>query len=258
MSKWIRNKLPEFVRDVLRDFCLVSRLLEDAFDEHDHSGTLSFEFFQDFVGDEMNKGQIWRLKDTAHTLFRNEPEESVIGQYLDWSIGYIFHECMKLREDVYQQENYRPWFSSMQENYGLSPEERLVGKELLHLIDQTKESIKREVNRVRFILFHCRRLFILYLPRHGDNPLLARFFFDQEKLVKKVFKADFEALINAVYSGRPESMYLLAANSLRKGGWFDRAQQAVDRVTSIDPENNRALQEKKIIANRQQQLRSYI
>jgi hypothetical protein len=53
-------------------------------------------------------------------------------------------------------------------------------------------------------------------------------------------------------------MYLLAASSLRKGGWFDRAQQAVDRATSIDPEDNLALQEKKIIANMQKQLRSYI
>ncbi|MFP4168197.1 MAG: hypothetical protein ACLFSY_05030 [Desulfonatronovibrionaceae bacterium] len=255
MSKWIRNKLPEFVRDVLRDFCLVSRILETAFDEYDRKGVLSFTTFQDFVGDEMNKGQIWRLKDTAHTLFRNEPENSVIGQYLDLSIGYIFHECMKLREDVYQQENYRPWFQSMQRTAGLSPEERLVGKELLHLIDQTRESINREVNRVRFILFHCRRLFILYLPAHRDNPLLARFFFDHEEMVRKVFKADYNSLINAVYSARPESMYLLAASSLRRGGWFVRAQEAVDRVIKTEPDNKQALQEKETIARMKEQLK---
>ncbi|MFO7816521.1 MAG: hypothetical protein ACQES5_00275 [Thermodesulfobacteriota bacterium] len=258
MPRWIKNKLPEFVRDVLRDFCIVSRQLDTAFDHYDKSGDLSFSLFHELVGDEMDKGQIWRLKDTAHTLFRNDAEYSAIGRYLDWSIGYIFHECIKLREDIYQQETYRPWFHSMQKDNELSPEERLVSKELLHLIDQTRESIRREVNRVRFILFHCRRLFILYLPRHCENELLARFFFEQENLVRTIFKADYEELTRAVYPEHPEKMYLLAASSLRKGGWLERAEEAAQKSANINPRNKLLLQEKKIIANMKKQFGTHI
>ncbi len=254
MPRWIKNKIPEFVRDIIRDFCLVSRQLETAFDHYDQTSGISFDMFQDFVGDEMDKGQLWRLKDTAHTLFRNEGHTTVIGQYLDWSIGYIFHECMKLREDVYQQETYRPWFQSMQKNQELSAEERLVGKELLHLMEQTQESIHREVNRVRFILFHCRRLFILYLPRHRENSLLARFFFDQEELVRQVFKADYDKLIRSVYSEHPENMYLQAAANLRNGGWLDRAEKALEKASSHNPQSNGVLHERELIANLRQEL----
>ncbi|MBT8763465.1 hypothetical protein KFV02_05915 [Desulfohalobiaceae bacterium Ax17] len=251
MSKtWICSKLPEFVRDVLRDFCLVSQQLEQEFQYLDQTGQIRFQFFKDILGEKMNKGQLWHLKDTAHILFKHDPKAKLIGQYLDWSLGYIFHECMKLREDAYQQENYRPWFEEIQSQQSLSPEERLITQELLQVIEQTKESIDREVKRVRFIQFHCRRLFILYLPYHKDNPLLARFLFARHELVKNVFKTGgYNELIQAIYGDAPEHMYILAAQSLRLGGWIDEARQAIKQAHQMAPNNKLVLQEMKLIDN---------
>lgn len=231
MSKsWVKSKFPEFVRDVLRDFCLVSQCLFTEFSRHAQTGQVSFTFFKNLLGEEMNKGLLWTLKDTSHILFRSEAQPDRTGLYLDWCIGYIFHECMKLREDAYQQENYRPWFEMMHANPVLPPEEKLIGKELFTVLEQTSESIDREISRIKFILFHCRRLFAMFLPQHQDNPLLARFFFAQEDLVRNVFKSSYNELIQKIYSQDHAKLYRLAAQSLEQGGWTEEAAKARNRA----------------------------
>lgn len=230
MSKnWLLSKQESFVRDVLRDFCQVAGALESHFAEFDATGTVSFHFFDDLLGRQMSKGLLWRLKDTAHLLFRNEPKTShaVLGEYMDWALGYIFHECIKLKEDAYQQMNYKPRFKKLQASPDLSPEESHIGSELYAVIQQTNESIEREVRRVRFILFHCKRMFILYLPRHRENPLLARLLHAHRDLVSRVFKGSFEELLQAIYTADISRMYILAAHSYEQGGWINEARDAL-------------------------------
>lgn len=229
MSKsWLKSKHDSFVRDVLRDFCQIASALENHFSDYDASGSVSFHFFDDILGRQNSKGLLWRLKDTSHLLFRNEEQTSfaVFGEYLDWALGYIFHECIKLKEDAYQQMNYKPRFRQLQQSEALTPEEQHIGSELYAVIKQTSESIEREVRRIRFIIFHCKRLFILYLPLHHENPLLARFLYAQSDLVHSVFKGYAEELTHAIYAGGVHHMYALAAQSLEEGGWVDEALKA--------------------------------
>ncbi|BBD09486.1 hypothetical protein [Desulfovibrio ferrophilus] len=248
MSKWIRSKLPEFVRDVLRDFCLVSRLLEHEFRHFDRTGHVDFNALKNLLGQEMNKGLLWRLKDTAHVLYKNDSASGasgsgMLGQFLDWSVGYIFHDAMKLKEDAYQQQNYAPWFRQLQDKE-LSGEHLAFSRELFGVLDQTNESIQREVNRIRFLLFNCRKLFMDYLPLHRENELLARFLFDQNDLVREVFGDSYAKLVANVYDEAPERLSLLAARSLRRGGWAEEAARALAEAERISPESQEVLQEK--------------
>lgn len=244
MSKsWLLSKQESFVRDVIRDFCQIANALEGHFTEFDASGTVSFHFFDDLLGRQNSKGLLWRLKDTAHLLFRNETRtrHAVLGEYLDWALGYIFHECIKLKEDAYQQMNYKPRFKNLQANPGLSPEEQHIGSELYAVIEQTNESIEREVRRVRFILFHCKRMFILYLPLHHENPLLARFLHAQRDVVRRVFRGSFDELIESIYTDGTARMYVLAAQSFEQGGWLEEARDALRMADQA-----RAREEKKL------------
>lgn len=250
MSKaWIRSKRPEFARDVLRDFCLIHQQLDREFGRYDQTGNIDFYFLRDLLGEEMNKGLLWHLKDTAHLLFRNDSKVPVVGQLLDWGLGYIFHECIKLKEDAYQKQNYSPWFQAVQADHDLTPEERLISQELFQLISQTRESIAREVKRIQFILYHCRRMFTFYLSAHSDNALLARFLFDQDTLVRDVFKGGYDALVASIYADGLARLYVLAARSLRQGGWIQDASRAVSLALELDPTGTDVLQEKRIIDN---------
>lgn len=249
MSKtWIRAKLPEFVRDMFRNFCLSSKALEEQFRSFDREGAVAFTILRDLVGWEMDKGLLWRMKDTAHHVFRNDPETPLTGQFLDWGLGYIFHETIKLKEDAYQALTYAPWFLALR-GRDLPEEERLVVEELFQVLRQTEESMRREIDRIRFIMSKCRRLLPLYLARHKENALLARYIFSQNALVREVFGADYQHLMDTVYGERPERMYVLAAQSLRLGGWVDEAALAVQGALGVNPSDRQVLQEKKILDN---------
>lgn len=248
MSKWIRSKLPEFVRDLFRNFCQASLALEEQFQSFDDDGTVNFEVLRELVGDEMNKGLLWRMKDTAHHVFRNDPDNPLAGQFLDWGLGYIFHETIKLKEDAYQKQNYAPWFHEL---FGgdLQQSEKDITDQLLQILSQTEESMRREIERIRFIIAKCRQLLPYYLTRHRDNALLARFIYARNDMVRSVFSKEYEGLIGAVYGGEPERLYVLASQSLRKGGWIEEARNAVTGGLELRPESSLVLQEKKIIDN---------
>jgi hypothetical protein len=249
MSKaWIQAKHPEFVRDLFKFFCQSCEQLELQFASFDHDETVDFGLLRDLVGVEMNKGLLWRMKDTAHHVFRNDPHSQLGGQFLDWAMGYIFHETIKLKEDAYQKQNYAPWFHRLHEG-DLSGSEKDITDQFFLVLSQTEESMRREIDRIRFIVDKCRQLLPYYLHRYSDNVLLARYIFSQNELVRAVFRDEYDTLILAIYGNEPERMFILAAQSLRLGGWVEEAAQAVDQALKQNPASKIVLQEKKIIDN---------
>jgi hypothetical protein len=161
-------------------------------------------------------------------------------------VGYIFHETMKLKEDAYQQQNYGPWFRELMDR-DLPEAEHVVSRELFQVVLQTNESIRREIARVRFFFAKCRLLLIGYLSDQGDNPLLGRFLFEQNAMVRKIFGRDYDALLAGIYGDTPEMMHVMASQSLRHGGWMSHAAEAARQALEVGPENPRVLREKQIV-----------
>jgi hypothetical protein len=249
MSKvWIVDKMTEFVRDFFRDFCDCALTLEEQFSLFDEIGWVDFHVLQDLLGSEMSKGLLWRLKDTSHHVFQTDPIESPVGQFLDWGIGYIFHETLKLKEDAYQHLTYAPRFDDMQ-SLDLPPLEREVGLQLVQVLSQTKESMFREISRIRFILSQCQKLMPEYLNFHQDNLLLARFIYAQQPLVKSVFKERYDSLIASIYENKPELLYVYASQSLRLGGWVEQAMESMNRAYEINPKSLQVVQEMEVVDN---------
>lgn len=243
---WFEEKRAEFMRDLLRDYCLGVEVLEGLFKEFDRRGSVPFEDLRDLLGEEMNKGLLWRLKDTAHHLFRDGAGSSLVGQFLDWCIGYIFHESMKLKEDAYQQQNYAPWFRAMQERELPEPD-LIISRELFQLLMQTTESMQREIRRIRFLFGECRKLFPLFLADQRENHWLARFLFKRNELVRAVFGQSYRELIRGIYGPAPEFMCVMASRSLREGGWMKQAAEAAAEACRINPDSEPARREKEIV-----------
>ncbi len=247
MSKsWIKGKRCEFARDVLRDFCLASRELEHRFLEYETWQKLDFEALRSLTGEEMDKGLLWRLKDTAHHLFRNSLDTDITGKFLDWGLGYIFHETIKLKEDAYQLSHYAPWFIGL-EHAPLEDHERTFRTQLLTVLMQTRESIEREKRRIRYILDLCQEMFPVHYVRYRQNALLARFIFAQNTLVRAVFKSRFDSLVQGIYGGEPDLMLVLATKSLRQGGWLREADTAVNEALRVNPANKEAIAERQLV-----------
>ena len=245
MSKtWILSKRNDFARDVFRDFCLAADEFDTMFKSFEQTGLISFPDLKQLIGSGMSKGLLWRLKDTSHHFFRNDPADHLVGRFLDWALGYIFHEAMKLKEDAYQQQSYVPWFMALDRTNLPEPEDSFCS-ELVQILAQTRESIIREVNRIKFIIDQCKRMFPKYFRTQHDNHLLARFLFKQHDLVQKVFGSHYPELIASIYGDTPEQMYALAARSLREGGWIKDANAAVEKALALNPRCRQSLTEQR-------------
>lgn len=237
--RWIEANREEFARDILRDFCMVSNILEKQFERFADSGAVSFTQVRDLLGSTMNKGLLWRLKDTAHHLLRSDVQAPVVAKALDWAIGYIFHECIKLKEDAYQQQHYAPMFRAFEGAAGENGIQEAI-EPFAQLLDETRESMSREVARISFLLARCKNLFCIYCAHNRDNRLLARLLYSRNELVRSVFGKDYDTLISSIYGTVPEDMYILAAEGLSEGGRLDEALEAASEAVQINPACKRA------------------
>ena len=247
---WLESNKCVFVRDLLRDFCEVYAALAEQNTRFALSGTISHAVLRDLLGREMRKGVFWRLKDTAHHLFRvkdpvygaslgddtdlldasaSAPQDTADAaeSMLDWCIGYAFHECVKLKEDAFQRQHYANRLTQMR---GQMREYESLLDKLAPLTDQTRESIGREMARILHVLDVARELLIHYLRTHGDNGYVARFLVAEESLVRTAFGEDYAALLKALYAERPDDRCLLAARSCLEAG---RPRQALFALNGL-------------------------
>ncbi|SHJ34975.1 hypothetical protein SAMN05660830_02199 [Halodesulfovibrio aestuarii] len=237
--QWIEANREEFARDILRDFCMVSSILEKQFIRFADSGAVSFTQVRDLLGSTMNKGLLWRLKDTAHHLLRTDAQAPVVAKALDWAISYVFHECIKLKEDAYQQQHYAPMFKALEQPAAENGIQDVV-EPFSQLLGETRESMSREIARISFLLARCNTLFCIYCAHNKKNLLVARLLFSRNSLVKRVFGKDYDTLISSIYGTMPEEMYILAAEGLLEGGRLDEALEAATEAEQINPACTRA------------------
>lgn len=253
-GRWLLANRDFFVRDLVRDYCTVFRLIADQRRRFERDGTVSYSALRDLLGEAMRKGVFWRLKDTAHHLFRNsaageaqagEEPGIPLWQYagsalpdgvavqrplealIDWCIGYAFHECAKLKEDAFQGQHYANRLAQISGHACVDGE---MYNPLRGLAGQTAESSARELSRIMHVLSHGLRLLVRYLAVEGGNSHLARWLASEESLAREAFGQGYDALLTTLYGGQPERLYLLAAQDFLEAGRLEPALSLLTRA----------------------------
>ncbi len=237
MSKhWLEANGSRLMAEILRDFCVVSLTLEEQCARYDSAGNLSYAVLRETLGDQMNRGILWRLKDTAHHLLRNAQNATVAGKLLDWAIGYIFHEALKLLEDTHQQQYYTPSLLGMIED---NHSQRLsaIARDFTLMAGENQEDMGRAVGRIRRLLAHARLFFHRCYAGQKDNIYLARLLHDQEPLIREAFAGEYDNFCASVYGDSRQALYLNAAVSLVYGGRKAEARAALEKARSIAPDD---------------------
>ncbi|MDO5535925.1 MAG: hypothetical protein Q4F72_00135 [Desulfovibrionaceae bacterium] len=215
-----------FLRDLLRDYCTVYLAVDEQVRRFRRDGNVSYTVLNTLLGESSSKGVFWRLKDTAHYLFRNEEgtggaDYAAIGRLVDWCIGYAFHECCKLREDAFQGQHYA--MRLMQLSRADQRTMKLAAP-LEPLGAQTAESCERELNRILNVLREGMRLLVLFLPSASDNCSLARWLVTQQERVRQTFQDLYPQLVHALYEDCPQRMFTLAAVDFMDCGRTEEAR----------------------------------
>ena len=249
------------MRDLVRDYCQVYEGLEEQRRRFDHEGAVSYSSIRDLLGEAMRKGVFWRLKDTAHHLFRNSQSQTpdkdaiLLWQYsgsrhpdglvsqqpvealIDWCVGYAFHECAKLREDAFQRQHYANRLAQLGRHQGVTVE---LYDPLRQLGEQTAESSARELQRILHVLRHGLFLLLRYLEGQEDNTHLARWLVMEEARARAVFADLYDDLLSALYGSRPQRLYMLAAWDLLEAGRSEEARcmlECAARMGRLDAES---------------------
>ena len=214
-------------RSLFWSFCQAADVLYEQFDRLEKAGTLSYSILSSLIGEPLQKGLLWYLKDKAHTLFDSSSQSNTPGALLDWSLGYIFHESVKLTEDTRLQQAYVVRFDKFAKH---CPQCVHLFEQLDEIEKQTRQSIAYEANRLDMLMRATMDLFGQYFSGRMDHRPLARLLYDQNTLISRVFGGRYETFLQSVYGDKHHCLYLEAGHSLLEAGKIERAKEALVRA----------------------------
>jgi len=241
-NTWLSSRRDFFLRNMMQNFCEAAIYFDHLCDDHKLTGLVAYSLLDAWIGTESTKGPLWHLKDQCHQLFRNNAQSSNLYEHLfDWSIGSIFHESIKLKEDAYQLEAYRPLLEL--EAYRQDKTFSSIINEYLAVIENAYSSLADELSRISQLflkaLGHLKSIF----PSYRDNMLLLRFLLDNDQLFShKIFEKDYcSVILAAMFPEGLHCAYLSAARHCITNGRVQDARSYLKKASSIDPDNTEAL-----------------
>jgi tetratricopeptide (TPR) repeat protein len=217
--------------DIVREFLLAHRLLRRLF-ERQRNGALRFEDVQALAGD-TEASVLYRLKERCHALFRSgaRGEDLPRVALFDLTIGSLFHEAMKLRENFYQLEVYAPKVEAARRD-AESGSEGLF-EEFARILTASRERLAEAFAETAALLEQTRRQFRVLLRVHRNDGLVTRYLLENRELADDVLGEPLDAFLTSIH-GDPVAAFALAARSYLTSGYFDEAQSALHEALARD------------------------
>jgi tetratricopeptide (TPR) repeat protein len=200
-------------------------------------GRLRFSDIQSWVDD---KGQspLYNLKEQSHFLFRHKGKESFRKKewLLDLVIGSIFHEAMKLRENIYQLEIYRPKYLQYRLHIGKSAYERDYSQQFERIILKAGQSVLLGIKEIRSLFHDAAEQLIDLFKEKKRNPYSVRFLLEHQSLLQKVYGSKKgKELFNLIFEGGLQEAYDRAGRSYLLSGHYDLASSYFTKALKLGP-----------------------
>ncbi len=239
-NKWFEERKDVFIRNAVRDFLKASGFFAQIFEKGSKGREIDFKDLDHLVGTEASKGLLWQLKELCHSIWGSEEQMDIECAFFDWLIGSIFHEGMKLKENAYMLQYYKPAYEKM-----MYQRRELVqnqyGDDYLELFrDATVETDTALARLNRFFSKASEQLRKILL-KCTDNYLLLRLLVEKEDDFDRLWGPNsIPRLFTQMFSGQPEKGYCLAAKSYRDGNWIENARDTYQKALHINPVSEEA------------------
>jgi tetratricopeptide (TPR) repeat protein len=214
--------------DLVRDFLLAHRSLRGLVARF-REGSLRFEEVAQLVGD-TEESPLFRLKERCHSLFRNDREGggSMRREALfDLAVGSLFHEAMKFRENLYQQEVYGPKVKDLRSSAGC--ESGRLFQEFERILFAVGVRLAEALQETEALLALTRDQLRVLLADHRDEGLIARYLVERPALVSEVFSDGLEELLAEIH-GDAARGFAVAARSYLESAFFEEAIGALEQA----------------------------
>ncbi len=197
------------------------------------------------VGTEVDKGPLWELKDLCHRLWPKEVQpQNPEGSLIDWLIGSIFHEAMKLKENVYILNSYNTASLQTSDPSAVVLQQEIAASLLAEvmwdrsLTGRIVADVVKQMEQLSFLLGHANYMLRTMTSGQSRNLLLVRLLAGQEKMVQELWGEGVVPLFEDMFFGAPKEGFCAAGRSFMAGQWYPQAlkmyQQALDIDRSCD------------------------
>jgi len=213
---------------IIRDFLVAHQMLGSLL-ERWRQGTLRFHDIEDFVGDS-ERSILFRLKEKSHALFRSAAKDRApmrTGELVDLAVGSLFHEAMKLRENLYQQEFYVPRIEALRKEADDVPDP--LFSEFERILGSASERLAETFEETQALFALTLRQLRLLMAANRENGLVPRFLWQNRKLVSDVFPERLEGLLSELY-GDVSTGFVFITESYLDSAYFEEALEVLLEV----------------------------
>jgi len=246
-KKWIEERKSVLLKELIHQMLWAKLFFDGLYICYKKSGKISFQKLAHWIGTEENKGVLWKLKDSSHLLFRNNiSRHRFYENVFDWTLGSIFHEGMKLKEDVYIREVYQKWGAIFTKKGKLPPDVNIkeLTEEYETIIKRAKESNKQEMENLHYLFTKAMEQLKKVIIQNKNDPLLNRFLLENKDLVERVYgKGALTQLFASMYKNGLIDAYIKAGKAYREGGWYIEALKTLEQALKEDPQHKEAKKE---------------
>jgi len=210
--------------EIAREFLLAYRRTREVAALH-RAGELPFEVVQAWVGDD-DSSALYRLKERCHHLFRNGGDRGEgLGDggpamereaLFDLTVGALFHEAMRFRENFYQHEIYGPRVRKLA---GASEAEAELMREFERILSGASARMDEAIQETDVLLDQTRRQFQGLLAANAKDGLVTRYLIESAGYVALVFEEGLDVLLAGIHGEAAEG-YAVAARSYLDSGHF--------------------------------------
>ena len=255
--EWFEQRRDFFIRRLLDDFFSIFRSFQDLYQVYltcrkpgtgvcsdlldKQNEQLRNQIWQKLtvmVGTETKKGPLWRLKDLCHRLWpRGGSGRDLDGSLIDWLIGSIFHEAMKLKENIYLLNSYGPAAFRIgkprpRESSEVPRLARMM--DINGLITRIVVDVISEMEQLAFLFGQAGFILRTMIGDLSQNMLVIRFLVEHEESVQEFWGENLEVLFFDMFYGAPEQGFCAAGRSYLNGQWYTRALSMYQRAVDID------------------------
>jgi hypothetical protein len=214
--------------ELVRDFFTVHQTMRSLFGKF-RDGSLDFAEVAELVGSS-DSSVLFRLKERCHALFRETDDlgaEMRREALFDLSVGSLFHDAMRLRETLYQQQIYAPRVEQLLSEAGHEKSSVFRDFEKLHRVgvDRTFEAV-RETDALLEQTSSQLRVLLADFPRNG---LISRYLYEHAARVEDVFGLDLPTLLAEIH-GEPIVGYRRAVHSYLHSAFFREARGCTEEA----------------------------
>ncbi len=203
-----------------------------------HQGNLKFSNVEELVNS-TGSSPLFNLKERCHSRFRymegdpcNEKEK-----LFDLTIGSIFHEVMKLKENLYQLEVYGPRYLELEQRAGNPLPEREFHR-FRKIILRAEQGLKEGMEDLKVLFRDVTEQLGELLREYSKNQLLTRFLLENRALFQRVYgRGGLEKILASMFKGGIDQAYWAAGNSYLESQYFDMAHRVFKKALNRKPEN---------------------